>query len=176
MTQQQPSGEMNRLFTAAYEELRRLAGQVRRNNVSPTLNPTALVHEVYLKLSRSGELEMKSPLHFKRIAAQAMRQVLVDASRMRQSAKRGAGREQVTFDEGRAGMRVEIEDVVILDDALKQLAEASPRQALMFECRFFGGLTGSETAELLEVSEATVDRDWRAAKAWLSLQLKQGRR
>lgn len=165
--------EIDRLFSAAYEELRRLAAQMRSKGATPTLNPTALVNEVYVKLSAAPELRAESELHFKRIAARAMRQVLVDASRERRAVKRGAGYDRVTLDESRAGVAVALDDVMVLDQALERLAAVSPRQAQLFECRFFGGMKGSECARALGVSEATVDREWRAAKAWLALQLKR---
>jgi RNA polymerase sigma factor (TIGR02999 family) len=160
------------LFSAAYEELRRLAASVRRNDPSATLSPTALVNEAWLKLADSPAVAQTSPLHFKRIAARAMRQVLVEAARRRTADKRGGGAAVVTFDDA-IGAVTTADDVLGLDAALEALAKLEPRQALMVESRFFGGLDVAETAQLLEVSEATVLRDWRAAKAWLSRELRQ---
>lgn len=162
------------MFSMAYEELRRLAASVRRDHADVTLNPTALVHEAWLKLAASASLDPTSRLHFKRVAARAMRQVLVDAARRRNAAKRGAGAVLVTFDDERDGTAASAEDVLQLDAALEELARISPRQAAMVENRFFGGFDVAETAELLGVSQATVMRDWRAAKAWLALRLRQG--
>src|SRR6185295_613132 len=160
------------LFSAAYEELRRLAASVRRNDPGATLSPTALVNEAWLKLADSPAVARTSPLHFKRIAARAMRQVLVEAARRRNADKRGGGVAVVTFDDA-MGTVTTADDVIGLDAALEALARLEPRQALMVESRFFGGLDVAETAELLGVSEATILRDWRAAKAWLARELRQ---
>jgi RNA polymerase sigma factor (TIGR02999 family) len=162
------------LFCITYEELRRLAATVRRNHSITTLNPTALVNEAWLKLSKSSKFGATSPLHFKRIAARAMRQVLVEAARRRSSAKRGGGAEiTVTFDEAIQKKPSGGEEILALNTALDALARMNPRQAVMVESRFFGGLDVPETAQLLNVSEATVMRDWRAAKAWLAHELRQ---
>jgi RNA polymerase sigma factor (TIGR02999 family) len=165
--------ELDALFSAAYEELRRLASSVRRRDPSLTLNPTALVHEAWLKLAESPPGALVSRLHFKRVAARAMRQVLVDAARRRIAGKRGGGALLVTLDEvvpaGGAAA-----DVLALDAALREFERASPRQAAVIEHRFFGGLEMAEIAALLGVSEATVLRDWRAAKAWLAVALRRG--
>jgi RNA polymerase sigma factor (TIGR02999 family) len=160
------------LFSAAYEELRRLAASVRRNDPAATLSPTALVNEAWLKLADSPAVADTSPLHFKRIAARAMRQVLVEAARRRTAGKRGGGAVIVTFDDA-IGSMATADDILGLDAALEALAKLEPRQALMVESRFFGGLDVAQTAQLLDVSEATVLRDWRAAKAWLSRELRQ---
>jgi len=160
------------LFSAAYEELRRLAATVRRNDPAATLSPTALVNEAWLKLADSPAVARTSPLHFKRIAARAMRQVLVEAARRRNAEKRGGGAAVVTFDDAMSTMTT-ADDVLGLDAALEELAQIEPRQALMVESRFFGGLDVAETAQLLGVSEATVLRDWRAARAWLSRELRK---
>jgi RNA polymerase sigma factor (TIGR02999 family) len=160
------------LFSAAYEELRRLASAVRRDDPSATISPTALVNEAWLKLADSPAVAQTSPLHFKRIAARAMRQVLVEAARRRNADKRGGGAAVVTFEEAMGGLTT-ADDVLGLDAALEELAQIAPRQAQLVEARFFGGLDVPETATLLEVSEATVLRDWRAAKAWLARALRQ---
>lgn len=166
--------ELDYLFSVTYEELRRLAASVRRDDPAATLNPTALVHEAWLKLASSPAFVSTSRLHFKRIAARAMRQLLVEAARRRKSQKRGGAGQAVfvTFDEAFGQPASCEEDVLKLDAAMKDLARLNPRHAVMVESRFFGGLDVSETAELLEVSEATVLRDWRAAKAWLSHELR----
>lgn len=160
------------LFSAAYEELRRLASAVRRDDPAATLSPTALVNEAWLKLAGSPAVANTGPLHFKRIAARAMRQVLVEAARRRNAEKRGGGAAVVTFDDAMSFVTT-VDDVLGLDAALESLAKIEPRQAMMVESRFFGGLDIAETAELLQVSEATVLRDWRAAKAWLARELRQ---
>jgi RNA polymerase sigma factor (TIGR02999 family) len=171
----EPAPPLDHLFSAAYEELRRLAYAVCRGDPSETLNPTALVNEAYLKLARSGNLEPASRLHFKRIAARAMRQVLVEAARRRHALKRGAGLAFVTFDEALDGAPPRSDDVLTLDAALATLARMHPRQATVVEVRFFGGFDVAETAALLGVSESTVARDWRAAKAWLAVELRRAR-
>jgi RNA polymerase sigma-70 factor, ECF subfamily len=160
------------LFSLTYEELRRLASTIRRDDPGATLSPTALVNEAWLKLARSPRFEATSLLHFKRIAARAMRQVLIEAARRRHAHKRGgAGTLIVTFDEAITPAPADIEELLALDTALDGLARLNPRQATIVETRFFGGLDIAETATLLEVSEATVLRDWRAARAWLAHEL-----
>lgn len=162
------------LFSVTYEELRRLAATVRRGDPSATLNPTALVNEAWLKLAKSSAIAATSRLHFKRIAARAMRQLLVEAARRRNAEKRNHGSEiTVTFDGSLREKPSCAKDVLALNKALDTLAEMSPRQAIMVESRFFGGLDVPETAALLKVSEATVLRDWRAAKAWLANELRE---
>jgi RNA polymerase sigma factor (TIGR02999 family) len=160
------------LFALAYDELRRLAAAVAPAGARETLNPTALVNEAYVKLARSLPRAPASRLHFKRIAARAMRQVLVEAARRRGARKRGGDAVVVTLDEGAAEAAVRPEDVLTLDAALRELAGTEPRQARMIELRFFGGYSLAETAELLGVSEPTVVRDWRAARAWLGVRLR----
>lgn len=168
--------ELDYLFSVTYEELRRLAASVKRADPSATLNPTALVHEAWMKLAKSPRFASTSRLHFKRIAARAMRQLLIEAARRRSSEKRGGGGQAilVTFDEALDQPASGEEDLLKLDAALDELARLNPRHAVMVETRFFGGLDVGETAALLEVSEATILRDWRAAKAWLAHELRQG--
>ncbi|HUK63026.1 MAG TPA: ECF-type sigma factor [Dongiaceae bacterium] len=162
------------LFSATYEELRRLAGSVRRSERGSTLSPTALVNEAWLKLAGSPAVAHTTHLHFKRIAARAMRQVLVEAARRRLAQKRGGPDAVfVTFDESVAAGGGWADDLIGLDAALEVLARLHPRQAQMVESRFFGGLDVTETAAALGVSEATVQRDWRAARAWLSRELRR---
>jgi RNA polymerase sigma factor (TIGR02999 family) len=162
-----------RLFSVTYEELRRLAASVRRGDPSASLTPTALVNEAWLKLARSKPFTLTSRLHFKRIAARAMRQVLVEAARRRHRFKRGPDVTVVTFDESLHEPAADAAELIALDAALTELARLHPRQATMVESRFFGGLDVAETASLLGVSEATVERDWRAAKAWLAQELRR---
>jgi len=164
---------LDHLFSTTYEELKRLAASIGWGESGKTLNPTALVNEAWLKLARTPAVAQTSRLHFKRIAARAMRQVLVEAARRRLAQKRG-GREVafVAFDESLTPGAAWADDLIGLDAALGTLGRLEPRQALMVESRFFGGLDVGETAELLGISEATVLRDWRAAKAWLSRELK----
>jgi RNA polymerase sigma factor (TIGR02999 family) len=165
------SRTLDDLFNATYAELRRLASSVSRHDTGVTLSPTALVNEAWLKLSRSPDLGVTSRAHFRRVAARAMRQVLVEAARRRRAGKRGGGDALVTFDEALHASTTDADELLALDEALDELARLHPRQAMMVESRFFGGLEVAEIAELLEISEATVLRDWRAARAWLAREL-----
>jgi len=165
---------LDQLFSVTYEELRRLASSVRRGDPSATLSPTALVNEAWLKLAKSPDVGATSRLHFKRIAARAMRQLLVEAARRRNSGKRGGGAKiTVTFDDAFQKKPSSEDELLALNTALEALSRMNPRQAMMVESRFFGGLDVPETAALLNVSEATVLRDWRAAKAWLTHELRR---
>jgi RNA polymerase sigma factor (TIGR02999 family) len=166
---------LDQLFSLAYEELRRLASSVKRGDTSSTLSPTALVNEAWLKLAKQPGIAAASRLHFKRIAARAMRQLLVEAARRRNAHKRGGDGEVifVSFDDSLDGALTPQENMVALDTALTELARLEPRQALIVESRFFGGLEVSEISSLLGVSEATILRDWRAAKAWLGQSLRR---
>lgn len=165
---------LDQLFCVTYEELRRLASTVKRGDPSVTLSPTALVNEAWMKLMKSPAIAVESPLHFKRIAARAMRQLLIEAARRRHANKRG-GEDAifVTFDESVDGAAACGEDLLALDSALAELSTFEPRQAAIVESRFFGGLEISEISALLGVSEATILRDWRAAKAWLGQKLRR---
>jgi RNA polymerase sigma factor (TIGR02999 family) len=130
-----------------------------------------LVHEAWLKLMESPHMATTSQLHFKRIAARAMRQVLVEAARRRNADKRGGGAALVAFDEALMQASQSAEEFVALDLALADLERLDPRLAAGVEARFFGGLNASEIAELLDISEETVLADWRGAKAWLGYRL-----
>jgi RNA polymerase sigma-70 factor, ECF subfamily len=162
-------------FSLVYEELRRLAVSVLRHEQNGRLTPTTLVHEAWLKLAHSPQVANTTPLHFRRIAARAMRQVLVDAARRRHAMRRRDGEILVTFDEFLPGMSalVNPRDILALDSALDQLSRISERQAKLVEGRFFGGLEISELAVLLEISESTVSREWRSARAWLALEIRR---
>ncbi|MEO8623453.1 MAG: ECF-type sigma factor [bacterium] len=166
---------LDQLFSATYEELRKLASSVRRRDPAATISPTALVNESWLKLSASPDFAVMSPLHFRRIAARAMRQVLVESARRRNAEKRGGDIVFVTFDDAVANAAASRDDFLALDAALDDLAYLNARQAQMIELRFFGGLDVAETAQLLEVSEATVLRDWRAARSWLTATVRGAR-
>lgn len=163
------------LFSHTYEELRRLARRLRRQDARATIDPTALVNEAWMKLAAGRAAAPVSLLHFKRLAARAMRQVLVEAARRRLASKRGQGAAMVTFDEELMPAAGGASELVALDGALDALAVFSPRQAALIECRFFGGLDVAETAAVLSISEATVLRDWRAARAWLAAELRGSR-
>jgi len=166
---------LDQLFSLAYEELRRLASSVKRGDPSSTLSPTALVNEAWLKLAKQPGIAAASRLHFKRIAARAMRQLLVEAARRRNAHKRGGDGEIifVSFDDSLDGAATGQESLLALDTALTELARLEPRQALIVESRFFGGLEVGEISSLIGISEATILRDWRAAKAWLGLALRR---
>src|SRR6202012_3790714 len=158
----------------AYEELRRLARAVLRDDRHDPLTPKTLVNETWLKLAGSPQVAETSHLHFKRIAARAMRQILVEAARRRRAQIRGGCSPMVTFDEALALPLSPVpKDILQLDQALDELAKISPRQALLVECRFFGGLDVEECVALLGVSETTVMRDWRSARAWLALNIRR---
>ncbi len=174
---------VDHLFSLVYEELRRLASMVRRNEANATISSTALLHEAWMRLRDSPPLGSTSLAHFKAIAARAMRQVLVDEARRRSAQKRGGDGEAVflSFDEAADGAlgvgasgagATTVEELLALDAALTELAGRSPRQARMVECRFFSGLGVTETAAVLGVAETTIERDWRAAKAWLASRIR----
>jgi len=164
------SGAADDLYSAVYDELRRLAHGVRSREAAHTLNTTALVHEAWLKLAASPAADVASRAHFKHIAARAMRQVLVDQARVRNAEKRGGGIAAVTLQESLTpGLdALDALQVVALDEALQEFGQVDPRAARVVECRFFGGMEVEETAAALDISTATVKRDWRVARAWLA--------
>jgi RNA polymerase sigma factor (TIGR02999 family) len=165
---------LDQLFGRVYDELRRLAHVVRGGRAGDTLNTTALVHEAYLKLASSRTLEVKSRPHFFALAARAMRQILVDAARRQLAQKRGGDAPPtVTLDESIFQDPLRPSQLVALDDALARLDAIDPRRARVVEHRIFAGLTADETAALLGVSRPTVERDWRAARAWLAVELEE---
>ena len=165
---------LDHVFSVTYEELRRLASSVRRSDPNASLSPTTLVNEAWLKLRNSPRLAGVPRMHFKRIAARAMRQVLIEAARRRKAQKRGGeALAIVAFEDAPDPTPTGADQLLGLDAALQELARLQPRQALVVESRFFGGFDVAESAELLGVSEATILRDWRAARAWLAHQLRQ---
>ncbi len=165
---------LDQLFSVTYEELRRLAAAVKRQDASCTLSPTALVNEAWLRLAKSPGFAIESSLHFKRIAARAMRQLLVEAARRRSANKRGGAEAIfVTFDESLQDSPSDQQDLLALDAALDELSRIEPRQAAIVESRFFGGLEITEISTLLGISEATILRDWRTAKAWLGQKVRR---
>ena len=163
---------LDQLAPRVYRELRRLAGKfVQDENGHRTLQATALVHEAYLKLVEVDNVDWQHRAHFFAVAAQMMRRILLDQARRRTAAKRGGPAGHVNLDEvpdldSSRGARL-----IALDDALHRLAEVDPRKARVVELRFFGGLKAEETAAVLGVSEETVLRDWRLARAWLLAEL-----
>jgi RNA polymerase sigma factor (TIGR02999 family) len=160
------------LFERVYDELRRLGSRVRHGRAGDTIRTTALVHEAYLKLLASANVDWHDRAHFLAVAARAMRQVLVNAAHERLAAKRGGGEWAVTLDDAAKAAPVRDEELVALDEALGRLAAINDRQAHVIEHRFFAGLTAEETAAVLGVSEPTVHRDWRVARAWLARELR----
>lgn len=163
---------LDHVFSVAYEELKYLAAAVRRSHPSAPLSPTTIVNEAWLKLARTPAVAHTSALHFRRIAARAMRQVLVSEARRRYALKRDHGTAVLTgFDDDAPERTLWDDQLVALDDALDELARLNARQAQMVESRFFGGLEMREIAQLLDVSEATLQRDWRAARAWLATRI-----
>lgn len=162
---------LDRLFPLVYEELRAAAKrQLAREQVGHTLQPTALVHEAFLKLAGRMPSAADDRPHFVAIAARAMRQVLVDHARKRRVAARVA-EEAMRVTNDQAGFALELDEVVALDDALKKLDELNPRLRQTVELRFFGGLTEDEVAEHLGVTPRTAQRDWAKARAFLHSQL-----
>lgn len=163
---------VDELLPVVYDELKKLAASfLRRERVDHTLQPTALVHEAYLKLIDQTRVNWQNRAHFFGVAAQIMRRILVDHARSNQAHKRGADIKKLSLDEN-IDKAIEISDEIIaLDDALQELAKIDPQKARLVELRYFGGLTFEETAEVLDVSVITVKRHWRLAKAWLYGQL-----
>lgn len=160
------------LLPLVYEELRRVAASyLRRERPGQTLQATALVHEAYLRLLREQHVSWQNRAHFCAIAANSMRQILVERARARHAAKRGGAFHRITLDDAIAGAEETGIDIEALDQALARLALLDPQQARLVELRYFGGLTIEETAGVLDVSPATVKRSWTIAKAWLRKEL-----
>lgn len=160
------------LLPIVYQELRRLAGAyLRRERPGQTLQPTALVHEAYLRLLKDKPGRWQNRAHFCAIAAHAMRQILIERARARNAQKRWGGQARITLDEAVAGEGGPPIDLLALDRALERLAALDADQARIVELRFFGGLTVEETAEALSISPATVKRHWAVARAWLAREL-----
>lgn len=165
------TGAFDRLFPLVYAELHRIAsGQLRREGAGHSLQPTLLVHELYLRLAGQG-LDVHDRTHFLGVAARVMRRILVDAARTRRAMKRGGGEVRVTLTSDIASPLVDPVDALSLDLALSRLEDLDARQARVVELSYFGGLTYPEIGALLDVSEATVDRDLRHARAWLRREL-----
>lgn len=156
---------LDRLFPLVYDQLRAAADHVLRGEFGARpLQPTELVHEAYLKLVPAGHVAWESRAHFLAVAARAMRQVLVEQARRQHAGKRGGGARHVTLGDDQVALGGDADELLALDDALERL---EPRLRAVVEHRFFGGLTERETAEVLGVTERTVQRDWVRARAWL---------
>src|SRR5262245_56205841 len=165
------------LMTLMYDELRRLAaGYLSSERPDHTLQPTALVHEAYLRLIDQTGTALGDPKQFRALAATVMRQILVDHARRHRSLKRGGGRQRITLDAAVAPDSGRDVELLALDEALRQLNALHKRQARVVELRFFGGLTNEEVADVLAVSRATVANDWTVARAWLSRQMREPNR
>ena len=162
------------LLPRVYDALRDLAHRkLRGERANHTLNTTALVHEAYEKLVQQDRMTWQNRAHFMGVAALSMRRILINYAHKRNAQKRGGGAPVATFEDGMAPRDVHAEELIDLDDALKQLEQLNERQAKVVTYRFFGGLTQKEIAEILDVSVPTVRRDWRLARAWLSRELQQ---
>ena len=165
------------LFALLYDELHAMAARVfRSQRRHHTLQPTALVHEAYLKLARSGGRAWTDQAHFMNLAARAMRQILVNQARDRQAEKRGGGEGHRVTLSGLAGELDDRLEVLAVDDALTALARLDERQGRVAELRVFGGLTNPEVAQVIGVSLRTVEMEWKMAKAWLADHLRSDHR
>jgi RNA polymerase sigma-70 factor (ECF subfamily) len=160
---------LGRMIPLVYKELRRLAGHyLRDERIGHTLQPTALVHEAYLRLVGQDRADWQNRAQFMGVAAQLMRRILVDYARERLAAKRGGGAVRVDDEQFDAGAGPgQSEELLAVDEAVERLTELDPQQARVVEMRYFGGLSVEETAEALGISPRTVKRDWAMAKAWL---------
>jgi len=168
---------LDALLPLVYQELRRLAHfQLQRERQDHTLQTAALVHEAYLRLIGLNPPRWESRTHFFAIAAQLMRQILVDYARRHVAVKRGGGACKVSLEEATLVSKQKDVDVLSLDDALKALAKIDPRQSRVVELRFFAGLSLEEISEALEIAPATVQRDWTAARAWLHREISRNSR
>jgi RNA polymerase sigma-70 factor (ECF subfamily) len=162
-----------RIVEVLYRELRALAGaQVGNANVNRTLHPTALVHEVYVRLAGDAKSAWNDRGHFMAVASLAMRQVLADHVRARRAQKRGGAWDKVSLDEAVLPAQSEEVDMIALHDALEQLALVDARKHRVVELRYFGGLTIEETADVMAIGTTTVESEWRLARAWLAVRLK----
>lgn len=166
------SSAAGRLLPLVYAELRALASRrLRDQRVGHTLQPTALVHEAFLKLVHQPDGAWNDRAHFFAVAASAMRSILADHARRRAAAKRGGGSERIGLDEAAVGSSTEF-DVLQIDELLQQLAQVDPMKHKIVEMRFFAGMTLEEIADVLSVSKTTIESEWRATRAWLAVKLK----
>jgi len=172
---------LSRLFAVVYDKLLDIARIQRRRQPSmETLNTTALVHEAFIKLFGSESRDFNDRAHFMAVAATAMRQILIGHARQKSAAKRGGGQEPASFEEVERALKTEAgfvtekaDALLALDRALEQLHGRSARQGRIVECRFFGGMSIEETAVALDISPATVKRDWSMAQAWLHREIER---
>ncbi len=163
---------VNQLLPLVYEELRKIASDyLQHERANHTLQPTALVHEAYLRLVNQRTAGWKDRAQFFGVAAKAMRRILVDRARMHRAVKRGGGEARVQLDEAVASFEERATDLVALDEALERLAAIDERKCRVVELRFFGGMTSEETAKVLDCPLRSIERDWTMAKAWLRAEL-----
>jgi len=163
---------LERLTPVVYQELHRMARHyMARERDGHTLQTTALIHEVYLRLVKTQKLEWQDRAHFFAVSAQLMRRILTDFARSRAYQKRGGGARQVSLDEALTVSPEAPVDLVVLEQALTRLGQTDARKSKVVELRFFGGMTVEETAEVLHISSETVMRDWSMARAWLQREL-----
>jgi RNA polymerase sigma factor (TIGR02999 family) len=168
-------GAHEELFSLLYEDLRYMAGAfMRRERPNHTMQPTALVHEAYMRLIAETEVDWQSRAHFMGVAALVMRRIIIDYARAHRAEKRGAGAPLVMFDDalGMARTEHDLDQLLTIDEALTRLAQVDERQAKIAEMKFFAGLTGEEIGLLLGMSERTVKREWSIARAWLRAELR----
>lgn len=163
---------LENLMPLVYNELRRIAKRyMRRQSIGHTFQTTELIHEAYLKLAKSENRNWQNRAHFFGVAARAMRHILVDYARSKQSRKRGGWQEKITLDETFISSSQPSDEMILLDDAMKQLAALDERKSRVVELKYFGGLTNEEIAEVLKISPETVKRDWRFSRTWLLREL-----
>ncbi len=168
------SRAFEQLIPLVYDELRRMAhGYMRRQPANHTFQTTELIHEAYLKIAK-GDQDFQNRAHFFGVAAKAMRHILVDYARSKQSEKRGGGRERIELSDNTAVSLDRADQLLSMDEALKTLESLDERKCRVVELRFFGGFTNEEIAEVLKVSSETVKRDWRFARNWLLRDLAAG--
>ena len=163
---------LDELIPLVYNEMHKMAyGRLMGERPDHTYSATALVHEAYLKLVNFNRIDWKNRNHFFAIASQVMRNILVDYAVKQKAQKRGGDNHKITLSVDHIKREMNLEEIISVDHALKKLAELDERQAKVVECRFFGGLTIEETANTLGISEPTVSRDWKVARAWLNREL-----
>ena len=166
---------LERLIPMLYTELRRIAdGFLRNERPGHTLQPTALVHELYVRMLGQHSPDYRNRAHFLGVAANAMRQILIDHARTKYAAKRGGQQAKLSLDEAMDAGAARPAEIIAVDDALRELERRDPRQARLIELRFFGGLTAEESAEVVHLPLNTVRRELRLAQAWLQAELDRG--
>ncbi len=165
--------DLDHIPAGLYKQLRKLAGYyMQRENPSHTLQPTALVHEAFMRLVEVNQLQLNNRTQFFALAAQMMRRILIDHAKAKHAAKRGGGAVKISFDENQHMANSGDPDILALDEALKRLTKLDPRRSKVVELKYFGGLSNEEIAQVVGASPATIKRDWMVARAWLYYELK----